>query len=125
MNKLSYTFGLTLPLRGGEALIVVPPFASVERPSLAAHVLQACARESRFQVNVLYANILFASTVGVKNYTAFCSASRVALLGERIFAYSAYDLKPTGEDVDRMMDPSLVMGEGAKQALSRVPPCPD
>ena len=58
-----------LSARTCDALIIVPPFSELQYPSLAAHVLQACARAAGFRVRVFYADLLFASHVGIASYT--------------------------------------------------------
>ena len=40
-------------VREGDAVIIVPPFASIDRPSLSAHVLKACAARGGFRVSEL------------------------------------------------------------------------
>jgi hypothetical protein len=85
-------------LRDGDAIIVVPPFAGLDRPSLAAHVLQACAADSQIRVRVLYANLLLGVEIGEVNYQAVCYAASGALLGERFFAAAAYGIPPFGHD---------------------------
>ena len=90
--------GLTVLPAGGDALIVVPPFAGLDRPSLAAHLLQACAREAGFTVHVLYANLLLAANIGEINYEAVCYAPTGALLGERFFARAAFDAPAFGRN---------------------------
>jgi ribosomal peptide maturation radical SAM protein 1 len=87
-------------LRDGDALIIVPPFAGLDRPSLAAHVLQACAAEAGVRVRVLYANLLLGAEIGELNYEAVCYAPSGALLGERFFAAAAYDIPPFGHDLN-------------------------
>src|SRR5579859_3370548 len=82
----------------GDALIVIPPFAGLDRPSLAAHTLQACAAQSGFRVRVLYANLLLAKEVGDTLYTAICFGATSSLLGERFFARSAYGVPQLGRD---------------------------
>jgi len=82
----------------GDCLIVVPPFAGLDRPSLAAHTLQACAAQAGFQTRVLYANLLLAATIGDTTYQATCYAPTSALLGERFFARSAYRVPPLGRN---------------------------
>lgn len=77
-----------------DALIIVPPFAGLDRPALGAHVLQACARAQGFDVRVLYANMLLAREIGESEYVAICFASTSNLLGERFFARAAYGLSP-------------------------------
>jgi len=83
---------------GGDALIVIPPFAGLDRPSLAAHTLQACAAKAGFKVRILYANLLLAREIGDSFYTAVCYASTSSLLGERFFARSAYGVPQLGHD---------------------------
>jgi ribosomal peptide maturation radical SAM protein 1 len=85
-------------LRNGDGLIIVPPFAGLDRPSLAAHVLQACAAEAGIRVNVLYANLLLGAHIGELKYQAVCYAATGALLGERLFARVAYDVASFGND---------------------------
>lgn len=85
-------------LRDGDAIIIVPPFAGLDRPSLAAHVLQACAADAGIKVRVLYANLLLGSEIGELNYQAVCYAASGALLGERFFAAAAYGIPPFGHD---------------------------
>jgi len=85
-------------LRNGDGLIVVPPFAGLDRPSLAAHVLQACAAAADIRVSVLYANLLLGAQIGELNYQAVCYAPTGALLGERFFARAAYDVPAFGHD---------------------------
>src|SRR5689334_8102376 len=84
----------------GEILIIVPPFATLDRPSLAAHLLQACAGAAGFQVRVFYANLAFAEAIGVDAYTSVSNAPTFAMLGERLFARSAH-----GELVAKSLDP--------------------
>jgi ribosomal peptide maturation radical SAM protein 1 len=82
----------------GAALIVVPPFAGVDRPSLAAHTLQACARERGYEVGVFYASLHLAACLGDSCYEAICFAPTSSLLGERFFARTAYGTPPLGRD---------------------------
>jgi ribosomal peptide maturation radical SAM protein 1 len=82
----------------GDALIVVPPFAGLDRPSLAAHTLQACGAAAGFRVRVFYANLVLAATIGDTTYQAICYAPTSELLGERFFARSAYGVPPLGRD---------------------------
>jgi ribosomal peptide maturation radical SAM protein 1 len=76
-------------LRDADALLLVPPFAGIERASLGLHLLQACAREQGFEVLVLYTNLLFAREAGKDVYTRLGLAT-VELFGEQIFARSAF-----------------------------------
>ncbi len=92
-------------------ILLVPPFAGMERPSLAAHVLQACARAEGFEVRVLYANLWLAAAIGAEDYVEISEGTRVpwgTLAGERLFSQSAYghsgfadrtDVPALGEDL--------------------------
>jgi ribosomal peptide maturation radical SAM protein 1 len=85
-----------------DALLIVPPFGFVDRPSLAAHILQACAREAGFEVRVLYANLGLAAAVGLNTYGAICrNESNYVLLGERLFSRLAFERhRPRGNGND-------------------------
>ena len=85
-------------LRPADALIIVPPFAGLDRPSLGVHVLQACAKARGVNVSVLYANLLLGGEVGEPTYQAVCYGPSGALLGERFFAAAAYGIPPFGFD---------------------------
>ena len=85
-------------LRPADALIIVPPFAGLDRPSLGAHVLQACAKARGVTVSVLYANLLLGGEVGEPTYQAVCYGPSGALLGERFFAAAAFGTPPFGYD---------------------------
>jgi len=66
------------------ALLIVPPFGGLDRPSLGVHVVQAFAREQGHSVDVLYANVAFASYVGEVAYMIISTFGTLELLGERI-----------------------------------------
>ena len=70
-------------------LLIVPPFASIYRPSLGVHVLQSVARTRGLQVDVLYANLIFASLLGEAEYDAICEHPFMDFLGERIMGWFA------------------------------------
>lgn len=86
--------GLRDLLGGGDALIIVPPFAGLDRPALGPHVLQACAKRHGRSVRILYANLLFASVIGEARYSAICYGPTTGLAGERVFAAKAYGCAP-------------------------------
>jgi ribosomal peptide maturation radical SAM protein 1 len=100
----------SLLLRPGEAVIIVPPIAMLRSPSLAAHVLQACARTAGFRVSVLYANLTLAAAIGQKDYDLLSGVQVNALLGERLFTASAYGLPPLGHEPEKMLDVSMMLG---------------
>jgi ribosomal peptide maturation radical SAM protein 1 len=70
-----------------KVLLVVPPFAAIFQPSLACHLLQACARRREFDVSVVYGNLIFASMIGAGEY-AKLAEQRLQL--ERIFQEAAF-----------------------------------
>ncbi len=74
-----------------DALIIVPPFASLAMPSIGAHILQSCAHENGFEVGILYANIIFGAKIGVGIYEEICGNINGQLIGERIFVPAAYE----------------------------------
>src|SRR5262249_11900142 len=75
------------PLRTStaEVLLILPPFAGYSRPSLALHLLQACAARAGIAVDVLYANLLFARMLGREEYDTICYSQSADLLGDRVF----------------------------------------
>lgn len=72
------------------ALLIVPPFAGVDRPSLGLHLLQANARRAGFEIAVFYANLFLAQVIGPELYKAISYAPTFWLLGERFFAKASY-----------------------------------
>lgn len=113
-------------MQDGDALIIVPPFFTELVPCLAAHLLQACAREAGFEVRVLYANLLFAAVIGGELYGNI--AERMAnweLLGERLFSAAAFGTPPLRRLLSRPR--SAVPGGWAEpldeQAMTRVEDC--
>jgi ribosomal peptide maturation radical SAM protein 1 len=77
-----------------EAVIVVPPFAGIDRPCLAAHLLQACAKRRGIHVRVVYASLSLAGEIGESAYSAICYAPTFQLVGESFFAGMAFNTKP-------------------------------
>ena len=102
--------------RAVDALLVIPPFAALERPALGPHLLQACARGDGFEVRIVYANLLFAETIGDRLYSRLCYGPLRELIGERFFAAAAYDSPALGRDGDapelaRALSPLLEVSE--------------
>ncbi len=71
-------------------VLVVPPWAGLDRPALGVHVLQAVGRHAGHRVRVAYANIAFAARMGEREYHAICYAPTGALVGEQLFAEAAF-----------------------------------
>jgi ribosomal peptide maturation radical SAM protein 1 len=122
MSASEVVLQLESALRRADVLIIVPPFANLDRPSLAAHLLQSIAGRAGIEVAVLYANVLLAATMGVDNYAAICRAPPHQLLGERFFARSAYGLAPLGEGVEELAGFAMIVGtEWAGEGTPNVP----
>jgi ribosomal peptide maturation radical SAM protein 1 len=87
-------------LKGGDILLIVPPFTIIESPLLGVHILQALAVEQGYKTEILYLNVLLASTIGPErfSYIAFPPLElHWEMLAERLFARSAYGLSPLGK----------------------------
>jgi hypothetical protein len=74
------------------ALLIVPPFAGIDRPALGVHVIQAVCRARKIRVDVLYANIFFAASIGDVLYENIATFPPLQLMGERLFAQVAHGL---------------------------------
>lgn len=94
-------------LEKGDILLIVPPFASIIDMSLGPHLLHALAREKGYKANILYLNMLLASILGIERYQEIHLAPKYMVLGERLFARSAYDLPPLGRDADSTADEAM------------------
>src|SRR4051812_27796267 len=68
-----------------DVVLVVPPFASPDRPSLGPHVLANVAAAAGFRPCVLYANLAFARVIGPRLYRLLCHTPTEELVGERLF----------------------------------------
>jgi ribosomal peptide maturation radical SAM protein 1 len=110
-----------VPPQRADALIIVPPFANIAWPNLAAHLLQASARAAGFEVRVLYANLLWARLIGPATYVSISVAPSDLVIGERVFSRAAYDLPAFGTgrpDLGRMPSPG---DAGVGDAISGMP----
>lgn len=87
-------------LEGGEILIIVPPFGSIRDICLGPHILQVLAKENGYNTDILYLNILLASIIGVERYEEIYFAPEFWMIGERLFARSAYGFPPLGHNPD-------------------------
>jgi ribosomal peptide maturation radical SAM protein 1 len=73
-----------------DVVFVQMPFAGVERPSVALGLLTASLRAAHVSTEAIYANIRFAEQIGLGSYTLAESASPSRLIGEWLFAESAF-----------------------------------
>lgn len=102
-------------LRPADVLLVVPPFAALNSPSLGIHLLQACGRESGFRVHVLYANLLLAGLIGERAYEKIWAPPLGSFAGERFFARRAYGVPPLGRNAKKMFDWTLVIPDADEE----------
>jgi ribosomal peptide maturation radical SAM protein 1 len=110
-SALSTPGPCSLPFTGdAQVLLIVPPFASVMYPSLAAEILAACTRRAGYCVDILYANLLLAGFLGETTYEQIGN-ELTSLVGERFFARAAFGLPPLGRHSDRMFDPIHLFGD--------------
>lgn len=66
------------------SLLVVPPFGSLDRPSLGIHTVQAFARRRGHTADIFYGNMAFAAQIGEVAYMLVATFGVLELLGERI-----------------------------------------
>ena len=66
--------------------------------------------------SVLYANVLFASHIGVARYATLAQAPPGTFLGERVFARAAYGVEPLGAQAD-MLKPERIYETGMAAAI--------
>lgn len=111
---------INIDLGEGDALIIVPPFATIDKPSLGVHILQACAKSAGISVKILYANIILASEIGENNYLDFINMNPGTFMREGFFASVAYDISPDGkEDYYDNMD-ILELKCGSEDSFPRI-----
>jgi len=71
--------------------LVVMPFASTTRPSLAAGLLQANLRRAGFRCETVYANLVLGDMLGASAYRRFSSQAAITTLaGEWVFSQLFY-----------------------------------
>ena len=100
-------------LRPARVMIIVPPFAFIDRPALGVHLLQGVGRRLGIDVQVLYAKMLFAGFVGHDLYEALATMSYSLFMGERSFARAAFGVPRWGTTTGtRSMRSSMRRGAG-------------
>ncbi len=105
-------------LKGGDILFIVPPFVTARTPILGPHILRSIAQEHGFKTDILHLNLLLASIIGIDLYESICYGQPFRMLGERLFAGSAYGLPPLGKSPELCLDPAKsVFGNGQKYPL--------
>lgn len=116
---------------GGDALLIVPPFAQFDLPNLGVHLLASCARAQGFKVQVLYAGMYLAREISETVYyalseavTTHWSGRRVFanLFGERVFARAAYGVPLLGRDSEsHFAELRMNAGLGRRQCVVDLP----
>lgn len=82
----------------GEVLIIVPPFYNIGFIALGPYLLQAIAKKHGYKVDVLQLDLMLANIIGIEEYIEIQESPTFWMLGERMFARSAYDLPALGKD---------------------------
>lgn len=87
-----------------DVCLVLMPYASVERPSIALGLLKACLQQSQIQTAVVYPNIWFAEEIGLDIYTSLSDVLVMHFLGEWTFAEAAFpDFQPDHSEYFRLV----------------------
>lgn len=98
---------LLAKLNGGDLLLIVPPFGSINDITLGPHNLQAVAKAKGYKADLLYLNILLAGIIGTENYDEIFTAPLHWMIGERLFARGAYGLPSLGRTPEVCGDEGL------------------
>lgn len=93
----------------GEILLIIPPFGSIYDSALGPHILQTLAREKGYETDLLYLNMPLASLIGLEQYEEIHNAPQFWMIGERLFARSAYGLPPLGKQPGACPDEPLAI----------------
>jgi len=119
MNKLADVKKNILSVHNeGDILFIVPPFVTSRTPIMGPHILQSIAREQGYKTDILHLNLLLASIIGIDLYESICYGQPFRMLGERLFARSAYGLPPLGKSPELCLDPAKsVFGNERKSPL--------
>ena len=84
----------------GDALIIIPPFYNIGFNTLGPYLLQAIAKNENYKVDILHVDLLLASLIGVDDYKEIQESPIYWMLGERMFARSAYGFPALGKSVE-------------------------
>lgn len=82
----------------GDILVVVPPFYDIGFIALGPYLLQAIAKKHGYKVDILHLDLLLADVMGTEGYREIQESPEFWMLGERMFARSAYGLPVLGRD---------------------------
>jgi ribosomal peptide maturation radical SAM protein 1 len=90
----------------GDILFIIPPFATTKTPITGPHLLDTIANEKGFRSHILYLNLLLASVMGTQLYESVSYGQPYRMLGERLFARSAFGFPPLGKSPEQCLQPS-------------------
>ncbi len=105
----------------GRVLIIVPPFYDIRSLALGPYILQAVAKKHDYAVDVLHVDLLLAALIGVEDYQEVHDSPEFWMLGERMFARSAYGLPALGKKLEVADDPLVAIGNTPNAVLSVAP----
>lgn len=106
LKKQSVKEKILSVIKGGDILFIVPPFVTVKTPILGPHILQSISQKLGYQAHVLHLNLLLASIIGIDLHERVSYGQPFWMLGERLFARSAYGLPPLGKSPELCLDPA-------------------
>ena len=89
-----------------DIILLVPPFVTTRTPVMGPYILQSIAKQSGFKAEVLCLNQLLASMIGIELYESISYGQPFRMLGERLFAKSAYGLPPLGDSAELCLNPA-------------------
>lgn len=72
--------------KDGDILLISPPFASIDRPSIGLGLIQQIAEKEGLTCEILYANMSLAAQLGAVEYSEIAESSPLQLIGERLFS---------------------------------------
>lgn len=94
-------------LAKGDVLIIVSPVVWTAEPLGGIHRLQAACQRAGETTCVLYSNLIYSNFMDIDVHTTI-AVEDYFLLGERLFAASAFDLPPMGRNFNKLFDPGRV-----------------
>lgn len=81
-----------------QVCFVALPFHNIENPVLSLSLLQSCLKEKQISSQIIYANMDYASVIGLQAYYAIAhgGSCREALMGEFVFSRAAFEKPAVG-----------------------------
>ena len=101
---MSSNVNLASIIKGGDVLLILPPFKWPDMPALGLHSLQASAAPAGIDVRILYANIDFVRRWNNNNNRILDHVFDISVLFERVFVAAAYGLPPLGRDYEQLFN---------------------